>query len=693
MQNTLWLILGTILTAASHVWAEPSPTPRPKHVRESFNPNPDKPGTAVGAPGQAKTTPEGRPIHRGTSPNSSAKKGEPSSDETITASNECVGHPIETFVQIASSSSPQAGRKGVYFLSDMREVPQVFYQDTPGSWPKQISFFPDGVAFFRVSPDGQKLLLITHVGGDEQYDVHILENDAKLTPLLVDRTDRVESVQWSPDSKWFAYTSNQRNRVDFDLYRFDLSSQKATKLSDLTGLNTISDVSPDGKWIALTNYRSISDSDVLLWNIPQEKLVRRTSSEGTTYHEASRFTGDSKKLFVLSDAEKGVLQAFLFPLEIGERGKLLSSGNWPIEDIFLSDNRDKLVLGRNEEGYSRLEGYELDRQGNKKGLLALPLHPKSIIRSLAFFKSGEGLYFAETNSKRSADIWSWSQSKKTQWTKSTHGLIRSECFTEEKLIHYPSFDGKQIPAFLFLPRQGPSSVRGPIPFIVHVHGGPEAQYRPQFSRIFQYFLQRGFGILAPNVRGSTGYGRDYTDLDNYKKRMDSVKDVVEGAKWLLQNRYTMPGSLAIYGGSYGGFLVLRSIQVAPELFSAASESVGIANFVTFLQNTKPYRRALREVEYGPLSDTEFLKSVSPMEYLNDIKTPLLIFHGANDPRVPVSETEQIVEALKKQDVPVEYKIFMDEGHGNAKLRNIMEQARLMAHFFEKNLTGEKKKSP
>jgi dipeptidyl aminopeptidase/acylaminoacyl peptidase len=183
-----------------------------------------------------------------------------------------------------------------------------------------------------------------------------------------------------------------------------------------------------------------------------------------------------------------------------------------------------------------------------------------------------------------------------------------------------------------------------------------------------------------------GYGREFSSLDNYKKRMDSVQDVIEGTQWLIKNRYTQEGRIAIYGGSYGGFLVLRSLQVKPSLFAVASESVGITDFVTFLKNTKPYRRKLREVEYGPLSDETFLKSISPMTYLDQIKTPLIIFHGANDPRVPLSETEQLVKALQMKSIPVEFKVFPDEGHGSVHLKNILEQAQSMIYFFEKNLT-------
>lgn len=591
-------------------------------------------------------------------------------------------HPIEAFVQISYASRPQASASGgVYFVSDLRDSPQVFYLDSARQWPRQISFFPDGVPYFQVSPDGKKLLLATHVGGDEQYDIYLLEPEKnfKLTPLLVDREVRVESVSWANNSQWFAFTSNQRNKTDMDLYRYDLKTQKPELLAELKGTNYVTDISPDERWISLTNFRSVFDSDVLLWNLKDKAITTVAKHPEETSDESGIFTQDSKSIFYLSDADKGTKQLYVSRLD-KPLTKLLTSEKWEIEDFSLDNARTKLAYVVNEEGYGRLAGFEIDGAGLKRRNLSVPPTQGKLASSPSFGRGG-GLFYSQASSIESSDIWEWKGLAKKQWTQSTHALMHPECFSREKLVRYPSFDKREIPAFVFYPR----GATGPVPFIVYVHGGPESQYRPHFSRIFQYFLERGFGVFAPNVRGSTGYGRDYNRLDNYKLRMDSVKDAVEGAKWLIAQNYAAPGQLAIQGGSYGGFMVLRSIQVEPDLFSAASESVGITNFVTFLKNTKPYRRALREVEYGPLSDEPFLESISPMNYLEKIKTPLLVFHGANDPRVPVTEAEQLIKQLQKRDVPVEFKIFADEGHGNAKLRNVMEQAKLTVYFFEKHL--------
>ncbi len=600
-------------------------------------------------------------------------------------------YPVETFVQISSSTRPQPSLKGgVYFLSDLRDTSQVFYLDRPKAWPKQISFFPDGVKYFRLSPNSKRMLIATDVGGDEQYDLYLLELEGRVTthPLLVGRTKRVESVAWANNSNQFAFTSNERNRTDFDLYWYDVSLRKSTLLSGLEGHHTVTDVSPDGKRILITRFRSVLDSEILIYE-KETKLLKPLYPPGApTSDEQGLFSSNGKGILFLSDQVGGIKQLRW----IGMKGakpeqKELTQEGWDLESISMDTSRSALVYTVNDQGYGRIGGFELDAFGKKKGALEVPRIPKALLSdpALGNWSQKKNLFFTRTSAVENNNIWEHQAGALTQWTASTQAQIDSFCLATETKIDFVSFDGKKIPAFLFRPK----NTAGPIPFIVYVHGGPESQYRPSFSRIFQYFVQRGFGVLAPNVRGSTGYGREYTGLDNYKKRMDSVSDVIAGAKWLLENKYSSPGKLAIYGGSYGGFLVLRSIQVEPALFAAAAESVGIANFVTFLKNTKPYRRALREVEYGPLSDEEFLKSISPTSYLDEIKTPLLIFHGANDPRVPVSETEQIVEELKNRDIDVQYKIFENEGHGNARTSNTMEQAKQMVYFFEKHLAEKK----
>jgi dipeptidyl aminopeptidase/acylaminoacyl peptidase len=269
-------------------------------------------------------------------------------------------------------------------------------------------------------------------------------------------------------------------------------------------------------------------------------------------------------------------------------------------------------------------------------------------------------------------------------TQSSLAGIPQSSFVEPELIRYKTFDGRQIPAWYYRPQNGSLSNGRGFPVIVNVHGGPEGQAQPGFNGVNQYFLSRGYAVLAPNVRGSTGYGKTFTHLDDVEKREDSVKDLAAAVEWLKTQGGADPKRIAVTGGSYGGYMTLAAITLYPDLWAAAIDTVGIANFESFLKNTSGYRRKLREVEYGTLErDLEFLKSVSPLFKVDRIKTPLMVIHGKNDPRVPYTEAEQIVEALRKRGSPVEYKLFDDEGHGVNKLSNRLIVYPLMADFLDK----------
>ncbi|MFQ5500247.1 MAG: alpha/beta hydrolase family protein, partial [Candidatus Zixiibacteriota bacterium] len=333
----------------------------------------------------------------------------------------------------------------------------------------------------------------------------------------------------------------------------------------------------------------------------------------------------------------------------------------------------------NEEGYLRLKIREVE-SGKEIPGPALD----GIIGMGGSDKYGNML-ISFTGPTRAPDVWRYSPSTGDlqQLTFSIYAGIDRSIFTDPKLIKFKSFDGLDIPAFLYLPPDYKDGQR--IPFVVHAHGGPESQFKPYFIRNIQYLMLNGYGVIAVNPRGSSGYGRDYMNLDNYKNRKNSLKDYRAAVKYLIDNGYTEKGSIGIRGGSYGGYVVLGMITEYPDLFSAAIDVVGIANFKTFLENTKAYRRALRESEYGPLSDPKFLNSISPIHKAADIKTPLLVIHGENDPRVPVGEARQILAAVAGNGGIVDSLIFPDEGHGASKRVNVIAEYRKQVEFFDRFL--------
>jgi dipeptidyl aminopeptidase/acylaminoacyl peptidase len=338
----------------------------------------------------------------------------------------------------------------------------------------------------------------------------------------------------------------------------------------------------------------------------------------------------------------------------------------------------------NEDGWGRLHLWDI------AGKRELPV-PKldGICSGLSLSDTGR-LAFGFNSPLQTADIWTWDWpasgegGQLRQRTFSSYAGIDPQWFAPPELVHYESFDGTKIPAFLYLP----SGARtGPIPFIVDVHGGPEGQFRPYFNRHFQYLLLNGYGVFAPNVRGSTGYGRAYTDADNYKKRLDSVKDLAWGAKYLISSGRAAAGKIGVKGASYGGYMTLAAMTEFPELFAAGIDEVGIANFETFFGGTAAYRRDLRASEYGPPSDSLFLRSISPIHKVDRIRGALLVVHGANDPRVPVGEARQIIRALRGRGSPVDSLIFPDEGHGVGKQPNRLVLYRKMVEFFDRYLKG------
>lgn len=263
-----------------------------------------------------------------------------------------------------------------------------------------------------------------------------------------------------------------------------------------------------------------------------------------------------------------------------------------------------------------------------------------------------------------------------------HGGLATESFVAPELVHYPSFHELKIPAWLFVPTGGDT----PYPTIMYVHGGPEGQTRPLLYPVLQYFVAQGYAVFAPNVRGSVGYGKRYAHLDDVRKRMDSVADLAGGVDWIKGRSDLDSSRVAVYGGSYGGFMVLAALTTYPELFASGVNIVGISNFVTFLENTSNYRRAHREAEYGSLAtDRDFLEEISPLNHVDKIRAPVMVIHGRNDPRVPVGEAEQLVKELEARGIKAPLMIFEDEGHGLVKLKNKRVAYPAIAEFLETHL--------
>jgi dipeptidyl aminopeptidase/acylaminoacyl peptidase len=596
---------------------------------------------------------------------------------------------IATFMQIGycTPAGYTWDGKDVYITSGLSGAPQVF-RILDSGWPYQLTTFEDGIDFFTLSWGGELGIVGASVGGSEDAQLYLMDTRTGQLHQLTDRERiRYGSVVFSRDDGSIFYYSNEENGRDFFIYRMDLSTGKATKVfgdtTEVGGYNVVADLSQDGEKLMVSNWTSNINNELYLIDLPTGEYQKITQDDTDVVYVSPTLMPDDKTIWLACNGnEDGIIR--LARMEVGSPDvHFVDDGwidpRWEIDGLNVSRDYKKMVALVNEEGYTRMKIREID---SKKQLPSPPLDGQ--LGGGTFDENGSML-ISFSGPTRAPDVWRWNPQTEqlTQLSFSTYAGIDRDVFSEPELVKYESFDGLEIPAFLYLP---PDYKPGtPIPFIVDAHGGPESQFQPAFIRNIQYLILNGFGVLAPNPRGSSGYGLHYLNLDNYKLRKNSLKDYRAGVDWLIKNNYTKKGMIGIRGGSYGGYVVLGMITEYPTLFDAAVDVVGIANFQTFLENTRAYRRALREAEYGPLSDPEFLAEISPIHKANLIKTPLLVVHGENDPRVPVGEARQIISAVQETGGVVDSLIFPDEGHGASKRVNIIAEYRKQVEFFNEHL--------
>lgn len=594
---------------------------------------------------------------------------------------------IRQFVQI---KWPRAGRLApdgtFYYIHNPDGLNQLYARKPGAAEPKKLTDFPDGISSYSLSDDGAWIVITAAIGGNEQTDIYLLDAASGRMRALFAHPDVVYgSIVWRRDSKAFAFKANDQSRSDFYVYLYGLDANTTRQVLTQPGDTSPVDFNSDGSRLMCRRYFSSTHSELHEVNLADGKSRLITPADEEWAFDPIGYTADDKTFLAASDYRGDLSNVVAIELATGKITR--SFPQWDKYEVdygTFNEKRDILALCLNEDGYGNLHLYRMPEKKEMK----LPDMPQGIVRNVNF--TGDAILYSVDNANTPGVIYRWSPARPDAepmaMTEVEDQGIDLSKYPLPELIRYKSFDGLEVPAFLYLPADYRKGQK--IPFIVSYHGGPEAQFRPNFSYMISYFVSRGFGVLAPNVRGSSGYGKKFLEMDNYKKRMDSVKDGVEAARWLVKEGYSTPSQIAAYGGSYGGFMVMACITEAPDAFGAACNIVGICNMQTFLERTKDYRRKLREAEYGPLEDTEFLRSVSPIYKVDRIKCPLLIAHGANDPRVPLFEAEQLYDKMKKLDKKVEMLVFPDEGHGFAKEPNRITFAERVVEFFTKHLADK-----
>ena len=633
-------------------------------------------------------------------------------------------YSIERYLNIRSAGSPAFSPDGkrIAFLTNITGTSQIWFVDAAGGYPEQITAFQDNISFVEWLPDNKGLIFGKAIGGNENTQFFHLSGDgANIKPLTADGKTRHNFGRISKDGNFIFYTSNKRDKNWFDVYRMDIASGKEEMLFQHDGSNFIAAVSDAGDKIIISrsSVRFSLDNDLYLIDARSKTATHLTPHDEATQYNNVNFLPDGNSIIFGTNQTGEFITLSRMDLTT-KKIVPYDAAEWDLSTAALARDGQTFANVNNVEGFSELYIRSLMPQtavnfqktsAKRTQVKPVPLPAKGIAGGLEFSKDASKLAFTFSSAKYNTDIWVYDlrAEKLAQVTKSSRSGIPQESFVEPELIKFKSFDGREIPAWYYKPidKHGfavsiKSGRRNPrdktnnnnsngidlskikIPVIVSVHGGPESQERPGFNPLYQYYLSRGYAILATNVRGSTGYGKTFAALDNIEKREDSVKDLAASVEWLKTSGGADPKRIAVMGGSYGGYMTMAAITLYPELFAAAVNTVGIVNWETFLKNTSGYRRRQREVEYGFLDrDLEFLRSISPIAKVDRIKTPLFVIHGKNDPRVPYTEAEQLVEALKKRNVSVEYKLFDDEGHGISKLKNRLELYPLVADFLDK----------
>lgn len=587
---------------------------------------------------------------------------------------------IEPYLRVRAAAGASFRRDGgrIIYRSNESGLTQLWMLDVLTGESQQRTFGDDRVMFSQFSPTSNAYAYGTDVGGNERCQMfYVPEDGAPAIPLVHD-LDVIHSWgQWSPDGQSVAFSSNQRDRSFFDVYVLSITDSEPRMVMKDDASNHVVAWSPDSDALIVSRSTSSSNNDLYLVSVATGEVTHLTPHDGDARFGAVDWLPGQKRLTLATDLNRE--RHALATLDLDSRLLALSAKpEWGVEAARLSPDGRLLAWRINEDGYSRLRIRDLANNVD----LETPEIPEGVISDTRWSPDSRSYAFTVSAYNQNSDIWLLDLPSHSvrRITQSSLAGLDPASFEPPTLVRFKSFDGLQITASLYRPR----GATGPLPVIVSVHGGPESQDRPGFNPLAQYFLQRGFAYLAPNVRGSTGYGRTYVHLDDVRRRMDSVEDLRSSWSWLVDSGIGQPDSIAIMGGSYGGFMVLAALTTQPELWAAGVDIVGIANFVTFLENTGAYRRSLRQAEYGSLeNDREFLTSISPIHAIDRIRAPLMVIHGANDPRVPVGEAEQIVSGLRARGAPVEYMRFEDEGHGLIRLENRLIAYPAIASFLDR----------
>jgi dipeptidyl aminopeptidase/acylaminoacyl peptidase len=584
--------------------------------------------------------------------------------------------------------------KGIYVSTGFGSVDSLHKIVMPGGARRQLTFYREPIREISRRPGAEQLIFSRDANGSEFAQIYMFDGESGEASLLTDGESRNGAMVWDRRGSRIAYTSTLRDGIANDIWVMDPDQPDKAEIAievDDGFLWEPAEFSREGGRLLVQNYVSVTDSRAIMVNLDDgTRTLLAGGGETPSLNQPVAFDDDGEGFWLITDQGGEFNQLAWQSLVPGASPEIVTSSiPWNISDVVISDDRQRMAFVANENGNSRV--YLMDPATREYRMV--DKLPTGIAYGLRFSPDDKrlGLTLNSANAPSDAYVLKLGRGplkfgRLVRWTESEVGGLVVQEFVVPDLVHYPTFDGREVPAWIHKPRGA-----GPHPVVIRIHGGPESQARPIFSSTFQFWVANlGAAVIQPNVRGSTGYGKTYVGLDNGVQREDAVRDIGSLLDWIETQPDLDASRIALYGGSYGGYMVLASAVHYSDRLCAVIDNVGISNFVSFLENTQDYRRDRRRQEYGDERDPEMrahLERISPLNNVSRITVPMFIIQGQNDPRVPVTEATQMVEALRERGQSVWFMNALNEGHGYRKRENRDILQQVMTIFLREHLVG------
>ncbi|MFL5248037.1 MAG: S9 family peptidase [Myxococcales bacterium] len=599
-------------------------------------------------------------------------------------------YSIEQFMATTrvSGASFSADEKRILFSSNESGVFNAYSVPVTGGKAVALTSSKDTTYAVSYFPKDDRILYTRDSGGDEQNHLYLRNLDGSEKDLTPGKL-KARFFSWARDLSAFYVETNERDPKFFDFYRYDAKTLERKLLFQNPGGYDIADITDDEKWIALEKTQTTTDSDIYLANVATKELKHITPHKGEVSNRADGFDPANAALFFRTD--EGGEFAFVRKYVLAT-GKFedVEKASWDVMYTTFSWNGKYRVTAINDDGRTVVHL----RDGKTGKEVALPRMPEGDITSVSFSRSEKLMSFYASSDRSPSNLYvlDFPTGKVTRLTDTLSKEIDPEDLVASEVVRFKSFDGMAVPNIYYKPLD--ASPEHKAPALVWVHGGPGGQTRKGYSALIQYLVNHGYVVLGINNRGSSGYGKTFFTADDQKHGREPLWDCVEAKKWLSAQPYVDGKKIGIIGGSYGGYMVLAALAFQPEVFDVGVDIFGVSNWLRTLQSIPPYWESFRLALYkeigDPVKDEAMLKANSPLFHANKIRRPLLVLQGQNDPRVIKPESDEIVEAVKKNHVPVEYVVFPDEGHGFTKKANEVRAYSTTLEFLDKYLRAEKR---